>query len=322
MSTPLPSAAGAEKDSVDCLIVGAGPAGLTAAIYLARYRRRIVVVDGGHSRAARIPLSRNYPGFPEGISGQSLLSRLRVQLSHYNCQVLSGTVSSIGRTHEDFVTLVGSTPIRAKKVLLATGVVDRVPTILGIDQVPKTLLRWCPICDAYEVTDQAVALLAPPQSAVGHALFLRTYTERLTLFVEPGKGALSPVDIRQLHERDIRVIEQPVIEVLIKDAAQVGLRLTDGEVVWADSLYPMVGCDVRDELAIALGARCQSNGDVDVDEHQQTSVSGLYAAGDMVNALNQMSVGIAHAAIAATAIHHALLNNDRQTCGAAAASEF
>jgi len=122
---------------------------------------------------------------------------------------------------------------------------------------------------------------------------------------------VSQDDKEQLHERGIRVVEQPVIEAVSHGANQVGLRLADGEVVWVDVVYPMIGCEVRATLATALGARCQPDGDLLVDAHQQTSIRGLYAAGDMVNALNQMSVGIAHATIAATAIHNALPDNDR-----------
>lgn len=301
----------ADPATLDCLIVGGGPAGLTAAIYLARYRRRIAVVDSGQSRAARIPVSHNYPGFPDGISGERLLTRLRAQLSLYGSDVTPGVVSALERAGSGFVAIVGSTQISASKVLLATGVVDRMPPIPGLADLPTACVRWCPICDAYEVTDQAVALIAPAQSGARHAIFLRTYTAHLTLFVQPGEGSVSTDDRRRLQARNIRVIEQPLVEAVASGADQVGLRLADGEIVWVSAVYPMIGCDVRADLATALGAGCQADGDLLVDAHQLTSVPGLYAAGDMVNALNQMSVGMAHATIAATAIHNALPDNDR-----------
>lgn len=300
-----------DNSSLDCLIVGGGPAGLTAAIYLARYRRRIAIVDSGESRAARIPVSHNYPGFPDGISGEELLTRLRAQLSKYGSDVTRGVVSDLERTDTGFVAILGSTRVSASKVLLATGVVDRTPPIPGLADLPPTCLRWCPICDAYEATDQAVALIALAQSGARHAMFLRTYTASLTLFVQPGEDPLSKDVLRLLQERDIRVIEQPIVEALTSGADRVGLRLADGEVIWVSAVYPMIGCDVRAELSTALGARCQPDGDIVVDAHQLTSVPGLYAAGDMVNSLNQMSVGMAHATIAATAIHNALPDNDR-----------
>ncbi len=301
----------ADLASLDCLIVGAGPAGLTAAIYLARYRRRIAIADSGQSRAARIPTSHNYPGFPDGISGEKLLTRLRDQLANYGNTVTQGVVSDLERKDSGFVALIGSTRVSARTVLLATGVVDRMPPIPGLAGLPNSFIRWCPICDAYEVTDKAVALIAPAQSGVAHAMFLRTYTARLTLFVQPGEGAVSEADLHLLQERNIRVIQQPIVEAMSSAGDRVGLHLADGEVIRVSAVYPMIGCDVRAELSTPLGADCQPDGDLLVDDHQLTSVPGLYAAGDMVKALNQMSVGVAHATIAATAIHNALPDNDR-----------
>jgi len=120
---------------LDCLIVGGGPAGLAAAIYLARYRRRVVVVDGGQSRAGRIPISHNFPGFPDGITGVGLLTRLRAQLSRYGCQVTPGVVSSLERADAGFLAIVGSARVNARMVLLATGVVDRMPPRRSRDSI-------------------------------------------------------------------------------------------------------------------------------------------------------------------------------------------
>ncbi len=299
-------------DPFDCLIVGGGPAGLTAAIYLARYRRRIVIVDDGNSRAARIPVSHNYPGFPHGVTGEELLTRLREQLAPYDCRVMHGIVSDLERTDTGFSAAIGSTTVAARTVLLATGVVDRRPLIPGFDLVPNTVLRWCPICDAYEVTDQSVGLISTAQCGFRHALFLRTYTASLTFLVQPGEDPLTREQRQQMHDRGIRVVDQRVVEAAPQTTGKVGLCLVDGEMILVDAIYPMIGCDVRGDLAAALGARCEPGGDLDVDAHQQTSVAGLYAAGDMVKALNQMSVGVAHATIAATAIHKGLPHNDRK----------
>src|SRR5688572_2470965 len=114
---------------VDCLIVGGGPAGLTAAIYLTRFRRSIALVDEGFSRAALIPKSHNYPGFPEGISGEELLDRLRRQAGRYGAAICHGRVTRIRRSNGGFVGEAGAIRFGTRKVLLATGVVDRNPTL-------------------------------------------------------------------------------------------------------------------------------------------------------------------------------------------------
>lgn len=296
---------------VDSLIVGAGPAGLTAAIYLARFRRRIVVIDSGHSRAALIPVTHNYPGFPDGISGAEFLERLLKQALHYGVHVQRGTVNALSRQHEGFVADVNGRRIAARTVILATGVADKCPDMADIRAATLGgCIRWCPICDGYEVTDQYVAVLSTAEEGPAHALFLRTFTPNLTLFVQPGNGALAPAHHLSLEQAGIRVFEERIAKICVAEARRVAVHLIGGEEFLFDALYPMLGSDARDELGTRLGARC-SDGELLVDIHQQTSVSGLYAAGDVVKALNQMSVGTAHAAIAATAIHNVLGKNHR-----------
>ena len=115
----------ATPDSYDCVIIGGGPAGLTAAVYLARYRRRIVLFDGSESRAALIPESHNYPGFPEGISGPGLLTALRKQADTYGITLISARITGLRREGWGFTATVGEQQVRSQFVLLATGIVDR-----------------------------------------------------------------------------------------------------------------------------------------------------------------------------------------------------
>lgn len=290
----------------EVLIVGAGPAGLTAAIYLARFRRDVVVIDSGQSRALRIPVSHNYPGFPLGISGIQLLHRLREQAQIYGVQVTRGQIESLHVDEEGFSAVSSNVHILAKRVLLATGVVDKSPPAGGTDSLDLAMrLRWCPICDAYEAIDQEVAVLSDAQRGPAHALFLRTYTSKVTLLVDSSGGQLSDAARQALQAGRIRVIEEPVREIAAPAGTGVDVHLLNGSTLHFHTLYPMLGSLAQDALAVSLGARC-SDGELVVDEHQQTSVPGLYAAGDVVKALNQMSVGVGHAAVAATAIHNTL----------------
>lgn len=296
---------------LDALIIGAGPAGLTAAIYLARFRRRIVLIDSGHSRAALIPVTHNYPGFPDGVSGAELLARLAAQASRYGVEIQRGTVDGLSRSGEEFIADVQGQRIAAKTVLLATGVVDKCPDIANIPAATLNgCLRWCPICDGFEVSDQSVALLSTAKAGVAHALFLRTYTPRLTLFVDPESGTLDAVQRGSIEQAGIRLVEDRIEKIHVSGEQQVIVRLNGVTELCFDTLYPMLGTDARDALGANLGARC-SDGELVVDADQQTSIPGLYAAGDVVKALNQMNIGTAHAAIAATAIHNKLRDNYR-----------
>jgi thioredoxin reductase (NADPH) len=296
---------------LDCLIVGAGPAGLTAAIYLARYRRRILLVDRGESRAALIPRTHNYPGFPEGISGLDLLARLRRQAARHGVRPQAGTVRALARREGPFEARVDDEPVTARTVILATGVVDERPPVGDLRAATLAgRVRWCPICDGYEVTDRDVGLIASGREGVRHALFLRTYTRALTLIAQPD-APLDDEGREALARAGVRLVEGAVAEIHDRERGRVEVRLAGGGLHAFDTLYPMVGCQARTELVRHLNLRTNDDGELDVDAHQRTSVPGLYAAGDVVNALNQMAVGTAQAATAATAIHNALENNFR-----------
>ena len=302
------------SESIDCLIIGAGPAGLTAALYLARYRRRIRIVDAGNSRAALIPVSHNCPGFPDGIPGADLLERLREQTQGHGVSVETATVTSIVRQDEGFLATIGASHVRAQTVVLATGVVDRQPNAAWLSNAMAATsagrLRWCPICDGYEALDQEIGLIAPAESGVAHALFLRTYSRRVTWIVHPVSGAVGGAARNRLAAAGVRLVQTPVARLRL-DTDSIAVALLDGTELRFDTLYPMLGSAPQSKLAVGLAARCSKVGELEVDAHQLTSVPGLYAAGDLVNALNQMAVGMAHAAIAATHIHNHLAPNPR-----------
>ena len=293
--------------SVDCLIVGAGPAGLTAAIYLARFRRRVAVYDSGNSRASYIPRTRNYPGFPDGISGGELLQRLRQQAERYGAPLLTGLVEKVERNGEGFVAQVGDERIAALRVLVATGTVDKEPDMPNLrEAIQAGAIRLCPVCDGHEVIDRSVAIYGPGEKTVGHALFMRTFTAKLTMLVPRGDEPLGAGARGALERAGIELLESPVCEIALTAGNRASVRLADDSVHEFSTVYPTLGCRNRSELAAALGARCTEDGEIVVDAHQQTSVEGLYAAGDVVSALNQLSVAVGHAAIAATAIHNSL----------------
>ncbi len=293
---------------IDCLVIGAGPAGLTAAIYLARFLRVSLVVDGGDSRAATIPLSHNHAGFPDGISGPDLLYRMRAQAERYGARIVSGRVTALAKLADGtFAADLGSGKVRARTVLLCTGVEDIEPELPDVEgAVRRGLIRHCPICDAYEVIDRKVAILGYGRCSLREALLLRAYTADLTLLTQ-GREMLFPDSERHtLADCGVRIIDDPVSEILCDGDRIVAWEMEGGVSHRFDAVYSALGLRIRSDLALALGADHGKDGALVTDAHQRTSIPGLYAAGDVVRGLKQISVASGQAAIAATDINNSL----------------
>jgi thioredoxin reductase (NADPH) len=292
--------------NVDCLVIGAGPAGLTAAVYLARFRRSLAVIDGDQSRAALIPRSHNCPGYPEGIVGTELLERLRAQGERYGVQVKRALVEKLEAADGGFVADLGGEKIQARKVLLATGIVDKEPEMKGLrEAIHEGCIRLCPICDAYDVIDKRLGVYGPP-SAWRHAVFLRTYSPHIDFLVPNGCAAADKEAEQGLGAAGITLVDEAIVEISMDERKRAIARTQSGSIREYDVIYPSLGARPRSELAARLGARLSEAGEIVVDAHQRTSVPNLYAAGDVVDALNQISVGMGQAAIAATDMHNQL----------------
>ena len=293
------------KEVLDCLVVGAGPAGLTAAIYLGRFRRRFVVLDAGQSRAAQIPVSHNHAGFPDGIAGAELLTRMREQALRYGARILRGTVRRLERQgNGHFRGDFDGRAFEARTVLLATGVVDREPKLARTQEAIRDgLLRYCPICDGFEAIDRKVAVIGHAAAGLGEALFLRTYTPDVTLLTLEEGMQFTSHQRQQIAEAGIRVIEEPISHVITRDSRIEAISLNSGAIHRFDILYSALGTLPRSELAHQLNATRDDNDCIQVGHSQETSVPGLYAAGDVVRAVDQIAVAMGHAAIAACSIH-------------------
>lgn len=297
-----------EPAPVDCAIVGAGPAGLIAAVYLARYRRRVRLLDAGGSRASWIPTSHNLPGFPQGIAGADFLARLREQAARYGVQVEPATVDRLRRVDDGFALGAGAAGFRAAHVILATGAADIEPALPNLpDAVRRGFIRHCPVCDGYEVIGQHVGVIGSGRKLALEADFLRDYSDRLSVFGLPPGPQLPAAERRWLEARGVRVFDSPVAEVAVDGTRIVALVLADGSLQQVDTVYSALGSVVRSDLARAIGATALGSGDLQVDRRNMaTSVPGLFAIGDVVNGLSQISIGAGHAALAATAVHHRL----------------
>ncbi|WP_106475753.1 NAD(P)/FAD-dependent oxidoreductase [Phytohalomonas tamaricis] len=302
------------RDVLDCLIIGAGPAGLTAGINLRRFFRQVRIVDAGAPRAALIPRSHNYPGFPEGITGFELLDLLNEQLVANDGSVTPGTVTNLQRAADGhFIAELASSDgqptetIEAQIVLLATGVVDVDPVLEGIEALKeKRLVHYCPICDGFECTDTRIGIVTYGEHGVREALFMKNYSTNLVLVGVEGDLGLTPKAMAQLEREDIEVFVGQGRRAYADEQGAVHIEMTDGRDEAFDALYCALGTRVRNDLAAGLGVRHDEGGYLVVDDHMQTGIEGLYAIGDLSNRLNQLTVATGQASIAATAIHNRL----------------
>ena len=309
MNTPIERVQGRDEiDPVDAIIVGGGPGGLTAAIYLARFRRRFVLVDAGQSRAQWIPRTHNHPGFPDGIGGQELLNRMHEQLAAHGAAAEQATVTSAVRRDDGmFAADLGQRTVVGSHLILATGVVDIEPPLREVmGAVRRGLVRLCPICDGYEMTDRTLAVIGRGTRGLGEALFLRTYTADITLVTLGEPLTLSDANATLLRNAGLRVIETPLERIEIEGDRIARIAFADGAAHSFDAIYSALGIQPRADLAASLGVALLEDHRIVADHHQRTSVEGCYAVGDIVTGLNQLGVAMAQGEIAAVDIHNRL----------------
>jgi thioredoxin reductase (NADPH) len=296
----------------DCIIIGGGPAGLTAAIYLGRFLRKCVVIDAGDGRALSIPRSRNLPGFPDGIGGADLLSRMKRQALAYGAAIRDGKVNHLAQVGDWFVAEVGATTYRSRTVILATGVLNHRPVMPAEAHdaaLARGLIRYCSVCDGFEAQGMNIAVLGCDHHGAAEAEFLRPYGARVTLLAQRA-ASLPWLDDARLIRLGIDIVKEAAHEIRFH-GDQVIVKFIGGRELAFDTLYPALGSTPHSQLITAIGAQVSNLGCVLTDAHQQTCVPGLFAAGDVVEGLDQISVATGQAAEAATAIHNLLREREQ-----------
>lgn len=288
----------------DALVVGGGPAGLAASLYLARFRRDVLVIDAGDSRAARIPRSHNMAGFTNGVAGDRLIDAMRYQVRDVGVPIQHGYVERLERSGDAFVAHTRDGLVKqARAVLLATGALDVEPPMSKLSEaLEQGALRYCPVCDGFEAQDRRIGVLCNVgKHGTNEALYLRHFTDQVTVFVTSADVAFDAGDEQRLSEAGIAVVRAPVQRLRLVGGKTEVLHGENATV--CDSLYSALGMEVHSHLAARLGARLDDAGYVLSDRHQETCVPGLFVAGDVARGLNQISVAIGEAAIAASAMH-------------------
>ena len=274
-----------------------------AVIYLGRFLRSVVVLDAGNSRARYIPASHNCPGFPHGIAGEELLERLREQAEEFGATLVRARADGLEQVAGGFEVAAGGTSWRASKVILATGLADRLPRGDWAEEATESgALLLCSVGDACDARQIRIAVYGPAGSLAGHARFLRGYARHLALL--PEDGELDPESAAEMRELDVEIFDPG--GRLAYDGTRCIWHAPDGTATAFDTVYPYLGYEGRNALVADWGLQAREEGELQVDSHQQTSRPGLYAIGDVVSGLNQIAVAVGQAAVAATHAHNSL----------------
>ncbi|MEU0661356.1 NAD(P)/FAD-dependent oxidoreductase [Streptomyces lavendulocolor] len=301
------SPAGPER--VDAAVVGGGPAGLSAAIYLARYNRRVLVFDTGHGRSTHHQVNHNYLGFPGGIATVDLRRLGAEQLARYdNARVVHHLVTGVEPNADGGFTL-RSQGHRwlARTIVLATGVLDHFPHFPGWRSYVGRSMFWCITCDGYENRGRDILVVGHTDAAAGEAMQLHALTDRVRLLTNSHRDDISERFRRRLAGAGIEVVHDRIQEAEGADGLLRAVVTRGGRRLGLDALFSLQGATPETALARALGVRLNDAGYVVVDSEQKTSVPGVYAAGDVTSLhSHQVAAAVHEGAQAASAAHYFL----------------
>jgi thioredoxin reductase len=294
---------------VDVAIVGGGPAGLSAALLLGRCRRQVVVIDAGEQRNRKAHAIHGYLT-RDGASPTDILRVAETELLRYpTVRLQSGIVTEITGARGAFeLRTADGGALAARRVLLATGVIDVVPGIEGLPELFGRSVHHCPHCDGYEYAGQPIGVYGQAGPGVEAALGLLAWSDDVVLFTD-GRP-LRPEDRRRCEDLGVTVRDERVVRLEGHDGRLAGVALADGSTVPRVALFLVAGQREQSDLAKQLGCEINAAGVVVADEHEVTRVPGVYVAGDAAVGEQLVVVAAAEGAIAATKIHASLWEED------------
>jgi thioredoxin reductase len=291
----------------DVVVVGGGAAGLSAALVLVRARRTVAVVDAGAPRNA--PAAHMH-GFlsRDGMPPRELLAAGRAEVAGYGGSLIDDTVVAIEPGFQ--VRLASGAHLRARRVLVATGLRDELPDIPGVRERWGRDLLHCPYCHGYEVRDQPLGVLGGSPEAVQHALLVRQWSPDIVLF--PHTDAVGPAQREQLTARGIRVVEGAVARLVVGNDQLQGVELAGGTVVPRTAVFVRPRFVPNADLLTGLGCAVDEHGWVDHDPVGRTSVAGVWVAGNAADPRAQVISAAGEGSAAAIALSADLVNEDVQ----------
>ncbi|MFI7462894.1 NAD(P)/FAD-dependent oxidoreductase [Nonomuraea sp. NPDC049646] len=289
----------------DVVVVGAGAAGLSAALLLGRARRKVVVVDAGAPRNA--PAAHMH-GFlsRDGLPPATLLELGRAEIDRYGVRLVRGRVEEVEPGFA--VRLEGGPVLGARRLLVATGLYDELPAIPGVRERWGKDVLHCPYCHGHEVGGQALAVLGTHPGAVHQALLLRQWSDDVVLLAHTLD--LTPEDRDRLEARGVRVVEGPIDHLVVEDGRLRGVELADGQVLPRAAVFLFPRMVPQDQVLTALGCAKDDAGWVVTDRTGRTSVPGVWAAGNVVDPRAQVVTAAGMGSAAASAVNADLVDEE------------
>jgi thioredoxin reductase len=304
--------------SFDVAVIGGGPAGLTAAIWLARYLHSVVLIDSGDPRNWETRGVNGFLGLPH-IEPPELRSLGREECRYYGVELIDDIVTAARKHNDDdfLIELMGGESLRARRVLLAIGIRDIWPEVPGLEHTFGQNAHVCPDCDGYDARGKKVVVIGNGRRAVGMALNLTTWTREIIICTNGEPAAMDlPEYCEKLDALNIPVLTEPILRVVCDGPTIHSLELNDGMHLDAEKLFLAIGQfpadDAGTKLSLQLGCERDEEGQIIVDAHYHTSVYNVYAAGDIVPGPQLAIAAASDGAIAALSIHKSLVPEARK----------
>lgn len=293
----------------DVIVIGGGPAGLSAAVYAARALRSVLVIDKGEGRWNHGQVNENYLGFPKGVSARTLRAAGKKQAEKFGAEFAQDEIISVKKTKQGFTFKGSEGSYKAKSVIFAMGVKDHFPAFIGSERYIGRSLFWCLLCDGWKTRGKHVAVVGFDDEAVNTCLRLKTYTDDLVFLTNCNKGGdkMSEVKKKLLAKARISVHDGSIAKVIGKRGLVDEIVLDTDERIKADVIFSRQGYFPNIELAQELGVILEGKGYVKTDINKRTNVPFVYAAGDLTSeTAHQVATAVFEGATAAIAADHDL----------------
>jgi thioredoxin reductase (NADPH) len=300
------------EQAYEVIVVGGGPAGLSAALYLARYDRTVALFDAGQGRSTWHQINHNYLGFPGGVPARQLRELGRQQLAEYpQVDILEHKVAGLRRDGELFVAESQAGEWRARAIVLCTGVIDHYPHFDGWEEYVGRSMFWCITCDGYGCRGARVVVAGNKDASASEALQLQRFTDKLTVLTDSLECEISEPFQERLRRAGIPLVHDKIAEVIGRDGQFEALCTKSGRRIDLDQLFSQQGATPQAKLAEQLGVHLSNDGYIETDIEQKTNVPGVYAAGDVTRIhSHQVSAAVHEGGQAASAANYFLYPPD------------